>query len=185
MNDIRNNTFKNIHALLNNKKKTKLIEQSIYDSIISKATIENIDINWEEGPFRSMYEYSSDNMLFDIKSNDKLKNRILKHKNPFEEINKVLNNDDEEIKISNEDFCKQIAFLRPEFINPENWTNLINKMKYIKETMTTQITTDLFKCYKCKQRTTTYYQAQTRSADEPMTIFVTCVTSGCGNKWKQ
>jgi DNA-directed RNA polymerase subunit M/transcription elongation factor TFIIS len=39
-----------------------------------------------------------------------------------------------------------------------------------------------FKCGKCKSKKTTYYQMQTRSADEPMTTFVTC--TGCGNRWK-
>ena len=42
--------------------------------------------------------------------------------------------------------------------------------------------TDIFKCGKCKQRKTTYYQMQTRSADEPMTTFVTCLV--CENRWK-
>ena len=42
--------------------------------------------------------------------------------------------------------------------------------------------TDQFKCGKCGQRRTRYTQAQTRSADEPMTTFVTCVV--CNNKWK-
>ncbi|BFZ55910.1 transcription elongation factor TFIIS [Savitreella phatthalungensis] len=42
--------------------------------------------------------------------------------------------------------------------------------------------TDMFQCGKCKKRKCTYYQMQTRSADEPMTTFVTCVE--CGNKWK-
>jgi len=42
--------------------------------------------------------------------------------------------------------------------------------------------TDQFKCGKCKQRKVRYYQMQTRSADEPMTTFCTCVN--CGNKWK-
>ncbi|WFD37374.1 transcription elongation factor TFIIS [Malassezia japonica] len=42
--------------------------------------------------------------------------------------------------------------------------------------------TDAFQCGKCKQRKTRYYQMQTRSADEPMTTFVTCVN--CNNKWK-
>ena len=32
-----------------------------------------------------------------------------------------------------------------------------------------QASTDAFKCGKCKQRKCTYYQLQTRSADEPMT----------------
>jgi DNA-directed RNA polymerase subunit M/transcription elongation factor TFIIS len=40
----------------------------------------------------------------------------------------------------------------------------------------------LFKCGKCKSVKTTYYQMQTRSADEPMTTYVTC--KNCGNRWK-
>ena len=45
-----------------------------------------------------------------------------------------------------------------------------------------EASTDAFKCGKCKQRKCTYYQLQTRSADEPMTTFVTCVN--CDNRWK-
>lgn len=33
-----------------------------------------------------------------------------------------------------------------------------------------QAETDAFQCSKCKQRKTRYRQAQTRSADEPMTV---------------
>jgi len=42
--------------------------------------------------------------------------------------------------------------------------------------------TDQFICGKCKKRRCRYYQMQTRSADEPMTTFVTCVN--CNNHWK-
>ena len=42
--------------------------------------------------------------------------------------------------------------------------------------------TDQFKCGRCNQRKCKYYQMQTRSADEPMTTFVTCVN--CGNRWR-
>lgn len=42
--------------------------------------------------------------------------------------------------------------------------------------------TNMFKCTKCKQRKCTYYQMQTRSADEPLTTFVQCVN--CGNRWR-
>lgn len=42
--------------------------------------------------------------------------------------------------------------------------------------------TNQFRCGKCGKNETTYYQLQTRSADEPMTTFVTCVN--CGNRWK-
>ena len=43
-------------------------------------------------------------------------------------------------------------------------------------------TTEQFKCGRCGQRKCTYYQLQTRSADEPMTTFVRCVV--CYNRWK-
>ena len=39
-----------------------------------------------------------------------------------------------------------------------------------------------FTCRKCGQNKTTHYALQTRSADEPMTVFVTCLT--CSNRWK-
>ncbi|KAL2248987.1 transcription elongation factor TFIIS [Sesamum indicum] len=45
-----------------------------------------------------------------------------------------------------------------------------------------QASTDQFTCGRCKKKETTYYQMQTRSADEPMTTFVTCVN--CNNRWK-
>jgi DNA-directed RNA polymerase subunit M/transcription elongation factor TFIIS len=40
----------------------------------------------------------------------------------------------------------------------------------------------LHKCGKCKSKKTTYYEMQTRSADEPMTVFISCLV--CGNKWR-
>lgn len=40
----------------------------------------------------------------------------------------------------------------------------------------------IFKCRKCNSKKTTYYQLQTRSADEPMTTYVTCMD--CDNHWK-
>lgn len=42
--------------------------------------------------------------------------------------------------------------------------------------------TDMFQCGKCKQRKCKYFQLQTRSADEPMTTYVTCMN--CNNRWK-
>ena len=45
-----------------------------------------------------------------------------------------------------------------------------------------QNSTNLLKCGKCKSKNTTYRQAQTRSGDEAMTTFATCLD--CDNKWK-
>lgn len=43
--------------------------------------------------------------------------------------------------------------------------------------------TDQFTCTRCWKKQCTYYEMQTRSADEPMTIFITCMN--CGKKWRQ
>ena len=40
-----------------------------------------------------------------------------------------------------------------------------------------------FTCRKCKSTKTTHYQMQTRSADEPMTVFIGCLK--CGNRWRE
>jgi len=46
-----------------------------------------------------------------------------------------------------------------------------------------QAVSDMFRCGKCKETKCTYYQLQIRSADEPMTTFITCLN--CGSRWKQ
>jgi transcription elongation factor S-II len=45
--------------------------------------------------------------------------------------------------------------------------------------------TDMFTCGKCKGKLCTYYQLQTRSSDEPMTTFVSCLNPNCRKKWRQ
>lgn len=42
--------------------------------------------------------------------------------------------------------------------------------------------TDQLQCGKCRNWDACFTQAQTRSADEPMTTFVCC--NVCGNRWK-
>ncbi|EFC46968.1 predicted protein, partial [Naegleria gruberi] len=45
------------------------------------------------------------------------------------------------------------------------------------------VESSMFRCGKCKKTQCTFYEMQTRSADEPMTAFITCLS--CGNRWKQ
>jgi transcription elongation factor S-II len=45
-----------------------------------------------------------------------------------------------------------------------------------------EVTDGIFQCRKCGSKKTTYYSLQTRSADEPMTNFITCVH--CKHRWK-
>lgn len=79
----------------------------------------------------------------------------------------------------------ELAFMTPQEIFPENWKDLIAaKIKRDKNEGEIDLSaaTDEFFCFKCKKRKCSYYQMQTRSADEPMTTFVTCML--CGNNWR-
>jgi transcription elongation factor S-II len=55
-------------------------------------------------------------------------------------------------------------------------------MKKAQVPMMEKSISDALKCGKCGQKKVSYSQAQTRSADEPMTTFCECTV--CGNRWK-
>ena len=68
---------------------------------------------------------------------------------------------------------------------PDKWKTIIDKQEKTNEMLfevRQEVATDDFTCPKCHQKKCTFYQLQTRSADEPMTTFVTCVN--CGKRWK-
>ena len=78
-----------------------------------------------------------------------------------------------------------LAFMSHQEMRPDKWNDLIQDKKIRDENKyepKLEASTDNFKCWKCKSKKCTYYQLQTRSADEPMTTFVTCLD--CGNRWK-
>lgn len=69
-------------------------------------------------------------------------------------------------------------------MKPGRWLTLIEKRaKLDTQFSETQASTDMFTCKKCKSKRCSYYELQTRSADEPSTIFITCLD--CGKHWKQ
>ena len=76
---------------------------------------------------------------------------------------------------------QQFAFMTHQEMNPERWAALIlNKTKRDASRFDTNIeaSTDMYTCKKCRSKKCTYYELQTRSADEPATIFVTCLDCG-------
>ena len=80
---------------------------------------------------------------------------------------------------------QQLAFMTHQEYNPERWRKLIEtKMKRdeSKYTDNIQASTSMYTCKKCKSKRCTYYEMQTRSADEPATIFVTCLD--CDKHWR-
>ena len=98
--------------------------------------------------------------------------------------------------IHNEDFLDRVlageykdtdlANLSAYDIYPETWKELFDKrakQDKLKYELKPEAMTDVFKCHRCGSRSCSYYEVQTRSADEPMTQFINCLE--CGNRWKQ
>ena len=80
---------------------------------------------------------------------------------------------------------QDMATLSHAEMNPAKWQAHIERKQKRDKFLTSQnlvATTNLFTCFKCKKNECTYYQLQTRSADEPMTTFVTCVL--CDSHWR-
>lgn len=84
--------------------------------------------------------------------------------------NKTLLNDLLESKMSGQ----IIAFLKMYQLHPIRWKHIIDKNNLRDNTLSTINTTDDYKCARCGERKHIYYITQTRSADEPATIFLTC-----------
>jgi DNA-directed RNA polymerase subunit M/transcription elongation factor TFIIS len=80
----------------------------------------------------------------------------------------------------------ELCFFEARQLFPERWEEIqknfgsdISKEIYKEDTNGVE---GMFRCGKCKSYKTIYHQLQTRSADEGLTTFVTCVN--CGNRWK-
>jgi len=67
----------------------------------------------------------------------------------------------------------------------KRWKNLRKEIIEEKQADLLKFSEDksLLQCGRCKEFKVSYYQRQTRSADEPMSVFATC--HACGKKWKQ
>ncbi len=79
----------------------------------------------------------------------------------------------------------ELAYFTDIELFPENWTKLqelmlIREQKWLEGN--TSMKTDKFRCSRCGKSECSYYEMQTRSADEPMTIFITCLN--CNKRWR-
>ena len=81
--------------------------------------------------------------------------------------------------------CTDLATMTPQEMFPDAWIKLINDKKSRDEkefSLTASALTDKYKCRRCSSRKITFYERQTRSADEGTSSFFTCLS--CGNQWK-
>lgn len=71
-------------------------------------------------------------------------------------------------------------------LNPGLYTELRDRQLLREQNLlegNKSMATDLFECSRCHKRQCTFYELQTRSADEPMTKFITCLN--CNKRWRQ
>ena len=73
---------------------------------------------------------------------------------------------------------QDIVFMKNSELYPEKY----KKRDEVVRSLAEFVKEGVFQCGACKSRKVTYYQLQIRSADEPMTTYVTCLN--CGNNWK-
>ncbi len=170
--EVEPNVFRTkIKELIKNKlelsdDRAKNFEIGLYNYTIKESKKRKIIRKWENPYFVLLYKdkfRSIWNNLFNNSSGNNL-------------IEKIKNN---EIK------TYDLAMMSHQELNMDIWRELINSKIQRDKNMgedNLSAATDEFKCYKCKKRKCTYYQMQTRSADEPITTFVSCLN--CGNRWK-
>ena len=158
----RKNVVAKLQPILENEKKTINLEKGVYNYAIKEASNRKIIKKWENPHFAQIYI-------------DRLRSIYINLKNPD-----LL----QQIK-SGEITSQVLAFMSHQEMKPEAWRKLIDekiKRDANKYSNNMQASTDMFTCKKCRGKRCTYYELQTRSADEPATIFVTCLD--CGKNWK-
>jgi len=138
------------------------VEKSIFNFTINESKLKKLVRKWESKEFVALYM----DRLRSIYINLKNKNFLTQIKN--KEITP-----------------QQLSKMTHQEFNPEHWKELIErkiKRDSSKYVMNIEASTDMYTCKKCKSKKCHYFEMQTRSADEPTTIFVTCLD--CGKQWK-
>ena len=138
------------------------LEKGVFNYSLKEATSKKLIKKWENPAFVQVYL-------------DRLRTIYINLKN--EEILAMLK--------SKELLPQTFASMTHQEMNPNHWKVLIEqKIKRDATKLVTNIkaSTDMFTCKMCNSKRCTYYELQTRSADELATIFVTCLD--CGKNWK-
>ena len=157
----RSNIKQKLNDILKDEKNSNNMEKGIFNYSLKEADRHKIVKKWDNKHFVQIYV-------------DRLRSIVLNLKGEL-------------IQHINDGTIKPhiIAFMTHQELAPEKWAKLIEtKSKRDLNKFETNISaaTDTFTCRKCKGNQCTYYQMQTRSADEPMTTFVTCLL--CSTRFK-
>jgi transcription elongation factor S-II len=164
----RTNVKKKLNKIIRRKKLSLNLEKGIFNYTIQTARLRNVVRKWDNKAFVMIYVDKFKSILLNLNAKSTIKNKELLK------------------RLKNKEFkAHELAFMTHQELYPEKWKYLIDKkIKRDKSEGVVDLSaaTDEFFCFKCKKRKCSYYQMQTRSADEPMTTFVTCLL--CGNNWR-
>ena len=141
----------------------KTIERSIYKSSTISAKKRNIATNNSNNQYINIYNELCFNICSNLDPKSHVQNNQLVYKIP---------------DLEKEDL-KLIAFMSPQEWFPENWSEILTEKELKDQAKTTVKKSTYLKCRKCGSRDINVETAQTRSADEGMTTFQTCMN--CGN----
>lgn len=168
INDTRKQIIKLFEKILT-KTGSQQLENAILEYTISTSQTRNIATSWDNQYFRKIYINKSRSLYSNLKSDSYIQNTFL--------LKNVKKNT---IKID------ELPVLSFQALFPNHWKKIMdekhNRDKWLYEDHA-EAMTDQFRCGRCKSRECSYYELQTRSADESMTIFITCIK--CGNRWRQ
>jgi DNA-directed RNA polymerase subunit M/transcription elongation factor TFIIS len=166
--ELRNKIVIKIDNIIDNINISRTIEKGIYNYIIKLSYEKNIIRKWENIIFRKLYISKVISICCNLDKSSYIKNpSLIKRLNDKSIVAEMIGN------------------LSIYDIYPDNWKELFNKKTErdkIKYELKPEAMTNLYKCRKCGSHETSYYELQTRSADEPMTQFITCIK--CNNRWK-
>lgn len=143
-----------LRTLVRNHFNSNHVETAILERTIRDAKAWFVDIGWDNPVFRNMYRTRAVQLF---KCRD-----LLQTMSPDEFANST-----------------------PVQQDPERWAKMVESTnEKEKATYSKRSTASIFmNCSSCKRKTRCdSYQMQTRSADEPMTTFVTCLE--CDKRWK-
>ncbi len=138
------------------------LEKGVFNYTIKESTLRKIVKKWENPAFSQLYLDRMRSVYINLKNTDLLQQILSGEVEP-----------------------QTVASMTHQEFNPMRWRELIDikrKRDASKCTNTIEASTDMFTCKKCKSKKCTYYELQTRSADEPATVFVSCLD--CGKNWK-
>lgn len=167
---IRDKSIENFMELIGDEDIVKELETCILHVVSDQAAKETIDVDWSNRVFWNMYRNKCISIYENLSGTDSY---VKNNENWLDKLKSK--------EISPKQFSEMSAF----DLCPARWKDAIERMIEAEKKLYSKkdIAGIFMWCSSCKKKSKCdYYQLQTRSADEPMTTFVTCLE--CDRRWK-